>query len=121
MHPMLRTLRILVIGAAALATVLVGLRESLAGVLPSGIAIRSVDGDTYDGSREDDSGTLSESEQVEEDDTEEQEGREIHLFAAAAPKCGLDSPIHLASLPSPFSATKLRCCATHVRGPPTTR
>ena len=121
MHPMLRSLRILVIGAAALATVLVGLRESLADILPSGIAIRSVDGDTYDGSREDDSGTLSESEQVEEDDTEEQEGREIHLFAAVGPKCGLNSPIHLVSLPSPFSAAKMRCCATHVRGPPTTR
>ena len=121
MHFMLRTLRILVIGAAALATVLVGLRESLADVLPSGIAIRSVDGDAYDGSREDDSGTLSESEQVEEDDTEEQEGRDIHLFAASAPKCDLDLPIHLASLPSPCSAAKLRSCATHVRGPPTRR
>ena len=117
---MLRFLRILVIGAAALATVLVGLRESLADILPPGIAIRSVDRDTYDGSREDDCGTLSESEQVEEDDTEEQDGREIHLFAAA-PRCGLDSPIHLGSLPSPFTTAKLRRCATHVRGPPTTR
>lgn len=121
MHSMLRSLRILVIGAVALATVLVGLRESLADILPSGIAIRSVDGDTYDGSREDDSGTLSESEQVEEDDNEEQEGREIHLFATTAPRCGLNSLIHLASLPSPLNTAKLRCCATHVRGPPTTR
>ncbi|MBU6221734.1 MAG: hypothetical protein KGR24_03200 [Planctomycetes bacterium] len=119
---MLRTLRILLIGAATLATLLVGLRDSLADVLPCGVAIRSVDGDTYDGSREDDSGTLSESEQVEEDDTEEQEGREIHLFAAAAlKKYGLDSPLHLSSLPAPCSAAKMRSCATHVRGPPTIR
>ena len=118
---MLRTLRILLIGAAALATVLVGLRESLAGVLPPGLAIRSVDGETYDGSREDDSGTLSGAEESEEDDTEEQDGREIHLLAATVQRCDLDSLSHLASLSTPCFAAKLRSCATHVRGPPSDR
>jgi hypothetical protein len=121
MHFMLRTLRTLLISAAALATVLVGLRESLADALPAGIAIRCCDGDAYDGSREDDSGTLSESEPSEEDDREEQEGRQIHLFAAAPPRCGLDGPIHVASLSTPGFSAKPRSCAVHVRGPPATR
>lgn len=118
---MLRTLRILLVAAAALATVLVGLRESLAGDLPPGIAIRSVAGDAYDGSREDDSGTLSESEQIEEDDTEEHEGRETHLSATAVPGCGLESAVQFSPPPPPPTAAKIRFCATHVRGPPATR
>lgn len=115
---MLRTLRTLLIAAAALATVLVGLRESLADQLPAGIAIRSCDGISYDGSREDDSGTLTESEQAEEDDREEQEGRPIHLLAAASPRCGLDGPSHVASPSTPGFSAKPRSCALHVRGPP---
>jgi len=118
---MLRTLRTLLIAAAALATVLVGLRESLADALPAGLAIRSCDGDSYDGSREDDSGTRSESEQAEEDDTEDHEGRQIHLFAVVPPRFGLDGPCQLALLATPGSATKPRSCTLHVRGPPATR
>lgn len=121
MHFMLRTLRTLLISAAALATVLVGLRESLADDLPVGIALRCCAGDAYDGSREDDSGTLAEAEQAEEDDREEQEGRPIHLFAAAPPRCGLDGPILIASLSTPGSAAEPRSCTLHARGPPATR
>lgn len=118
---MLRTLRTLLISAAALATVLVGLRESLADELPAGIAIRSCDGNAYDGSREDDSGTLAESEQAEEDDREEQEGRQIHLFAAAPPRSAADGPLPVASLSTLGFSAKTRSCALHVRGPPATR
>lgn len=121
MHFMLRTLRTLLISAAALATVLVGLRESLADELPAGIAIRSCDGSPYEGSREDDSGTLAESEQAEEDDKEEHEGRQIHLFAAAPPRCAADGPLPVALLSTLGFSTKPRSCALHVRGPPATR
>lgn len=119
MRFMLRSLQILLTAAAALATVLVGLRESLSGGPPVGIAIRSVDNVGHDGSREDDSGTLTE--QSQEDDTEEQEGREIHLLSSIPPRGDVISPLHVASLEAPCRAVDQRSSATRVRGPPRTR
>lgn len=113
----LRGLRILLVAAAALSTVLVGLRESLADARAAGMAIRCLDGAAFDGSREDDSGTRSE--QVEEDDSEEQEDREVHLFATTSLTCHLDLAIGAAVPPPRSSTAARRCVATLGRGPPT--
>lgn len=113
----LRGLRILLVAAAAFSTVLVGLRAALADARAAGMAIRCLDGAAFDGSREDDSGTRSE--QVEEDDSEEQEDREIHLFATTSLACRLDLALRAASLPTRCPAAKRRCVATLGRGPPT--
>ena len=112
----LRGLRILLITAAAFSTVLVGLRASLADARAAGVAIRCLNAAALDGSREDDSGTRSE--QVEEDDSEEQEDREIHLFATTSLACRLDLAIRTASLPTRRPTADGRCVATLGRGPP---
>lgn len=121
MPSMLRMLKSLLVAAAAVATVMVGLRESLSAALPAGIAVRSLPDGSSDGSREDDSGTLSETEQVEEDDTEEHEGRGLHLCAAPLPGCGLDAAVRPSSPAAPRPTALRRSNATHARGPPATR
>lgn len=121
MPSMLRMLKSLLVAAAACATVLVGLRESLSAGLPAGIAVRSLPVGSSDGSREDDSGTLSEAEQVEEDDTEEHKGRGVHLCAAFLPVCGLDAAVHPSSPAAPPLKALRRSRATHARGPPALR
>ncbi|MEX0669852.1 MAG: hypothetical protein WD060_05290 [Pirellulales bacterium] len=113
---MIRSLRILLIVAAAFSTVLVGLQAAFAEVRSAALGVSAVDGDNLDGSREDDSGTRSE--QVEEDDSEEREGRELHLFATTSLACRLDALGHLTLPPMPCQPAQSRGQAVLVRGPP---
>lgn len=116
---MLRTLRILIVAAAALSTVVAGLRDALAEAPATGPSVRAIDGDALDCSREDDSGTCSE--QVEEDDCHEQHEREIHLFATTSLAVDLASSIAFPAAPSRSAAADLLSRATLSRGPPSSR
>lgn len=111
---MLRKLRVLLIAAATLATVLVGLREVLADARGVGCAIRCLGG--YDGSREDDSGTLAE--QAEGDDVEEELDREIPIQSLASPTCSLVASVSRAVLAPPCLAVHFSRGDVRSRGPP---
>ncbi|MCE9630947.1 MAG: hypothetical protein K8S94_09600 [Planctomycetia bacterium] len=113
---MIRKLRNLLVALAALATILAGVRSPFAESLSLETAVSSTDDRTYDGSREDDSGTRSE--QVEEDDSEEQDGREVHLFATSALSCSLDACVAGVTRPVVYAAPQARGRSALVRGPP---
>lgn len=114
---MLSTLRTLLVAAVAVATVLVGLRDAFADAGTADVVIRSIDADALDGSREDDSGTRSE--QVEEDDRDEQDDREVDLFATSALACDLGSVITSLPPTARTAVVNLRGRSALVRGPPT--
>ncbi len=78
---MIRSLRKLLIAPAVLATILAGVQSSLGENRPLETGVSKSNDRGHDGSREDDSGTRSE--QVGEDESEEQDDRELHLFATS--------------------------------------
>lgn len=114
-----RTLRVLIIAAAALSTIVAGLRETFAEPASPGAAVQAVDGDALHGSREDDSGTRSE--QVEEDDTEAEDDRELHFFATTSLTDGLDATVGRMAVSSRPTSPHARQEAAFGRGPPAAR
>ncbi|MFM8733768.1 MAG: hypothetical protein ACKOC8_01015 [Pirellulales bacterium] len=114
---MLRTLRTLLVAAAAAATILAGFRELLAEVWPADPTIHAIDAAALDGSREDDSGTRPE--QAEEDDRDEQEDRELHLFATTVLACDLGSTVAFAAPTTRSTVVRVPGRTDRVRGPPT--
>ena len=110
------SLRSLLVAAVTLSTALVGMRDTLAAVRTATDAICSVEGDTFHGSREDDSGTKSE--QAEEEDGDEDEGRDLHLFGAAARVCRQDPAVRALKQSPSCRASHLLCRDALVRGPP---
>ncbi|MFM7109464.1 MAG: hypothetical protein ACKOZU_12875 [Planctomycetaceae bacterium] len=107
--------RILIIAAAALSIVIVGLADTLAGVRVDRGAACSVEGDSWRADR----GTKAE--EAGESDGDEEGGREVHLFASDALACRLDSVWHAATQPPPLCAAERPRRDALVRGPPTAR
>lgn len=82
---LLSRLRILLIAAAALSTIVAGMRGTFADMPSAVVAVQSCDRCVCDGSREDDSGAPGEPEE-EDDRQEEQEGStNLHLWASPSP------------------------------------
>ena len=113
---MIRSLRNLLVALATLATILVGVRASFADPRSADFGFSTTDDRAHDGSREDDSGTRTE--QVEEDDSEEQDGRELHLFATSALSCSLDARVAGVTRPASHAAPQTRGLSALGRGPP---
>ena len=113
------SLRSLLIAVAVLATVVAGLRDAFAEARSAAIAISADDASPLDGSREDDSGTPSE--QMEEDDSEEESGRELHLVATSHLSSELRSCGSGLALPCPVAAPSARGSVSFSRGPPPAR
>jgi hypothetical protein len=113
---MLSRLRILLVAAVALSTVLVGMRDTLAAGRAAAVRVCSVAGESFGSSREDDSGIKSE--QVEEDDGDEEEGRDLHFLGADARDCRPDPCAGALPQWPRCRAAHLRCRDTLGRGPP---
>lgn len=113
--------RILLIAAAALSTIVGGMRGTFADMPSADVAVRASDAGVCDGSREDDSGAVGET--VEEDDREEEQGEgfHLHLCNLACPGCPCTDVVRA---PAQF-ARCLNCewhpTATLVHGPPAWR
>lgn len=116
---MLRSLRIVLVAVAVLATILSGVRGAFAEPPCVGPTMRGLDADAFDGSREDDSGMRSET--LEEDDAEEQDDREIHLAATTSLADGLDAMVGRVSGSPRQTSPHARQAAALGRGPPTAR
>lgn len=115
----LRTLRNLVVAAAACATLLAGLLPAPSpGALSAGShgSLR-VPPDGADGSREDDSGAPAE-DAAEDEETEEEEERGFHLFLAGAGEHRAQTAVGPWSLPVPRGGERIAVAVARGRGPP---
>ena len=106
-------LRFLVVATAALATILVDLRDAPAAGLP-GESFVSAAGQGSDSGPADDPGAPAG--QAEEDDGEEE--REIHLLATPVAACRPAAAVTRAALSRWRDAVEVHHRLTHVRGPP---
>jgi hypothetical protein len=112
----LRTLRNLVVAAAACATMLAGLLPVPSrGADPHGSLRAALE--SADGSREDDSGAPAE-DAAEDEETEEEEQRGFHLFVAGAGDHRAEAAVGPWSLPATRGGERLAIAAARVRGPP---
>jgi len=112
----LRPLGRALVAWAALLTVLVGVLPSAAA--PAG-AFGSIDlpVDCGDGSREDDSGTPS-ADGVEDEETEEEDGRGLHMSHDGAWRCRIDDAARPLPLPLPHRQRRIARGWALGRGPP---
>jgi hypothetical protein len=115
---MLNTLRTLLIALVAASPLLSGLELVTADPFPPTV-LRSSDPTPVDGSREDDAGTLAE--QCEEDDTEEEQSRVLHVFAASASAFDGAHAVRLIAASSGSQAEISRPRLHPSRGPPARR
>jgi ribosomal protein L12E/L44/L45/RPP1/RPP2 len=113
---MIRSLRNLLVALAAVSTVLAGARSAVADVRPAGTAAWTAD-DLRDDGRED--GSDARTEQVEEDDSEEQESRLLHLLATSALFSALNGCAASLQHDGEHRAHRPRMSSALVRGPPT--
>jgi len=113
---MMHSLRKLLVALAAVSTVLVGVRLSAAASEAAVSAAWTID-DAQDGPRED--GSDARSEQAEEDDSEEEDGRHLHLLATAALSCSLNGRITSVTRDTCPRARRSQRSSALVRGPPT--
>ena len=118
MRTMPSTLRFVIIAAAALSTVLLGLRDALADAWATHGTACAVEGEAFSSSRADDSGTLSE--QVEQDDGNEEHDREILLYAGGTDPRVSDPAVQFAPAPPRVLAAGALRRASRARGPPMT-
>ncbi|MGI9177681.1 MAG: hypothetical protein ACR2IT_07485 [Pirellulales bacterium] len=117
---MIRKLRKMLVTLAAVSTILVGVRTTVAEVQPTGMAAWTVD-HQRDGGCDDDSSARSEKveEQVEEDDSAEQDGRQLHLLATSALSCSRDRCVTSVTHAPCHRAPQSPKSSALVRGPPT--
>ena len=115
-------LRILLIAAAALSTIVAGVRGTLADIPSASTTVQSSKACLCDGSREDDSGTLGES--AEEDDREEEKeegGPHLHLAGSASPRCPWTVSVRVPLQCPRCMSGEWHPIATLVHGPPAGR
>jgi hypothetical protein len=112
---MIRKLRKVLVALAAVSTILVGVRTTVADLGPAGMATWTVDHER-DGGCDDDSSARSE--QVEEDNSEEQDGRQLHLLATSALSSSLDRCITSVTRAPCHRAPQSPKSSALVRGPP---
>jgi hypothetical protein len=115
---MLNTLRTLLIALVAASPLLSGLQLAAADPFPP-TALRSSDPAPLDGSREDDAGAIAE--QCEEDDTEEEQSRVLHVFAASVSAFDGAQAVRLIAASSGSQAEISRPRLHPSRGPPARR
>lgn len=106
------TPRNLIIAAACLSIVIVGLADTLAGVRIDRGAACCVEGDSWRADR----GTKAE--EAGESDGDEEGGRDVHLFASDVLACRLDAVWQAATQPPALRATECPRRDALVRGPP---
>lgn len=113
--------RILLIAAAALSTIVGGMRGAFADMPSAEVSVRSSDERACDGSREDDSGTIGET--FEEDDREEEqgEGSHLHLGDLACPGCPCSNVVRAPAQSARCLNGEWHPTATLVHGPPARR
>lgn len=113
---MIRKLRKVLVAVAALSTILVGVRTTVADFQSAGPAAWTLDHER-DGGCDDDSRTRPE--QVEEEDSEEQDGRQLHLLATSALSCSQDRCVASVTRGPCHRAPQSPKSSALVRGPPT--
>lgn len=113
--------RILLIAAAALSTIVGGMRGTFADMPSAGVSVRSSEWSVCDGSREDDSGAIGET--FEEDDREEEQGEgfHLHLCDLARPGCPCTDVVLAPAQSARCLSGEWHPTATLVHGPPARR
>jgi hypothetical protein len=115
---MFHTLRTLLIALAAASPLLSGLQLVAADPFPPTV-LRSADPTSFDGSREDDAGTVAE--QCEEDDTEQEQCRVLAMSSASASASHDDDAVRRVAM-STGSLAEISRPRLHLsRGPPSRR
>jgi hypothetical protein len=114
---MMRSLRTLLVVLAGCSTLLVGLMSSSTYGRFLASSIHAFPGRLADTGREDDAGATSE--ESTEDETEEQEGREVHLLATVVLGGLTLEGRYVAGSETTCGKPRLQRVASPIRGPPT--
>jgi len=113
---MINSLRTALVVLAGLSTTIAGVTGSLASAAFPPPSIHGLSGRLVDGTREDDSGRPVE--EAEEDDTEKQGGREVHLLSAIAAADPAAERGQFTAADASCEKPRLQRLASPIRGPP---
>lgn len=109
-------LRNLLVAAVVVSTVLVGMRDAFAAAHAAAGRTCSIEAAFFHGSREDDSGLKSE--EVEEDDVDEEQSRDLSFLGVDSVDCRPDAAVGSVTQSPICRAANLLCRDALVRGPP---